>query len=221
MGGATPWTQSLMLLNGLVICIGVIIAGIFWYLNARILPNLDKSEKTVGQTKQPKIKMSMRETFSYLGKSKYLLYIAAIVLIYNTGINLTEVLWKSKVKMLCPDPGVYNAYMGQLTFVTSILATLTSMFITGNVIRKFGWNFSALVTPTILLITTLGFFTFVIFEESLGAIVSSLFLATPLMIAVFLGSAQNCLSRAAKYTLFDPTKEMAFIPLSAESKIKG
>lgn len=32
---------------------------------------------------------------------------------------------------------------------------------------------------------------------------------------------QNCLARASKYTFFDATKEMAFIPLSKESKLKG
>lgn len=44
---------------------------------------------------------------------------------------------------------------------------------------------------------------------------------TPLMIAVFFGSLQNCLARASKYTLFDTTKEMTFIPLNRESKLKG
>lgn len=41
------------------------------------------------------------------------------------------------------------------------------------------------------------------------------------MLTVTLGSIQNCLSRASKYTFFDATKEMAFIPLSSESKLKG
>lgn len=44
---------------------------------------------------------------------------------------------------------------------------------------------------------------------------------TPLALIVFTGSLQNILSRAAKYTVFDATKEMAFVPLSIESKIKG
>ena len=41
------------------------------------------------------------------------------------------------------------------------------------------------------------------------------------MLCVFFGSLQNVMSRSAKYTVFDSTKEMAFIPLSDETKLKG
>ncbi len=41
------------------------------------------------------------------------------------------------------------------------------------------------------------------------------------MLAVLIGAAQNILSKAAKYSLFDPCKESAFIPLDAESRTKG
>lgn len=44
---------------------------------------------------------------------------------------------------------------------------------------------------------------------------------TPLMLAVVFGTAQNIMSKSAKYSLFDPTKEMAYIPLDQESKVKG
>ena len=44
---------------------------------------------------------------------------------------------------------------------------------------------------------------------------------TPLALAVLLGSIQNCFTKAAKYSLFDTTKEMAFIPLTPELKLKG
>ena len=44
---------------------------------------------------------------------------------------------------------------------------------------------------------------------------------TPLMLAVMIGAAQNILSKAAKYALFDPCKESAYIPLDSESKTKG
>ncbi len=44
---------------------------------------------------------------------------------------------------------------------------------------------------------------------------------TPLMLAVIVGTIQNIMSKSAKYSLFDPTKEMAYIPLDQEQKSKG
>jgi AAA family ATP:ADP antiporter len=44
---------------------------------------------------------------------------------------------------------------------------------------------------------------------------------TPLMLAVIIGAAQNIVSKGAKYALFDPCKEAAYIPLDSESKTKG
>ncbi|MCB1119807.1 MAG: hypothetical protein KDK65_07605, partial [Chlamydiia bacterium] len=44
---------------------------------------------------------------------------------------------------------------------------------------------------------------------------------TPLWIAVVAGMIQNILAKGTKYFLFDPTKEMAYIPLDPESKVKG
>merc|ERR1719181_2012820 len=44
---------------------------------------------------------------------------------------------------------------------------------------------------------------------------------TPLLAAVYVGAAQNIFSKSAKYSLFDPCKEMAFIPLDEETKVKG
>ena len=44
---------------------------------------------------------------------------------------------------------------------------------------------------------------------------------TPLMAAVLVGGAQNVFSKSAKYSLFDPCKEMAYIPLDQETQLKG
>jgi len=68
--------------------------------------------------------------------------------------------------------------------------------------------------------TGLGFFGLVMFPQ-LGAPFARLFRTTPVMLAVVVGAAQSILSKSAKYSLFDPCKEMAYIPLDQESKTKG
>eukprot|EP00957_Ditylum_brightwellii_P016110 1213103-Ditylum_brightwellii.AAC.1 len=39
--------------------------------------------------------------------------------------------------------------------------------------------------------------------------------------ATMIGTAMILLSRSTKYGLFDPTTQMAYIPLDEESKVKG
>ena len=49
----------------------------------------------------------------------------------------------------------------------------------------------------------------------------SLIALNPLVLAVLFGFAQNVLSKATKYSFFDPTKEMSYIPIDNELKTKG
>ena len=64
------------------------------------------------------------------------------------------------------------------------------LFVGGNVVRRFGWTVGALITPVVLLVTGVGFFSFVIFRDSLTAFISLLG-TTPLMLAVIFGTAQK------------------------------
>ena len=69
-------------------------------------------------------------------------------------------------------------------------------------------------------VTGLGFFATNIFSGAVAPLAGLLGM-TPLMLAVFLGAAQNIMSKSSKYSLFDPCKEMAYIPLDKEYKTKG
>lgn len=69
-------------------------------------------------------------------------------------------------------------------------------------------------------VTGLSFFALNIFSDFFAPITAALG-TTPLMMAVIVGAAQNILSKSSKYALFDPCKEMAYIPLDQESKTKG
>jgi ATP:ADP antiporter, AAA family len=69
-------------------------------------------------------------------------------------------------------------------------------------------------------VTGLSFFATNMFSSAMMP-VAALVGMTPIMLGVILGAAQNILSKSAKYSLFDPCKEMAYIPLDQESKTKG
>ena len=94
------------------------------------------------------------------------------------------------------------------------------MLLGRRIFKVFGWGVAALVTPSMLALTAGVFFSLIMFESAAAPIVAVLG-TTPLMLAVLVGAAQNILSKSSKYSLFDPCKEMAYIPLDAESKTKG
>lgn len=218
--GSTAWDQTIFLLSTFIVVAGALCIFLFRYIHTKGHGYNSPSYHAMNSGTE-EIKMGLRKNFSYLAKSKYLISIAVIVVMYNIAINLIEVVWKDQVKQLYPNPSDFNAYMGQVLTWIGIVATVTSVFISGSIIRKFSWTASALISPMILLITGIAFFFFFFFKDSSFASFAHWFGATPLVLCVFFGSLQNCLARASKYTLFDATKELAFIPLSKECKLKG
>jgi len=221
--GEDAWHQSLVMMVSLVLIGGLLTLVLFRWMNQVVLTDkrfYDPARiKTEGEVKG---KLSLKQCLAILSKTPYLFYIALIVIGYNLVINLTEVLWKSQVKELYPNPNDYTIYMNHVVSIIGAVATFTSLFVAGNAIRKYGWTFTAMLTPAILLISSIGFFAFLFLKKSSPeAVVSMLGSMTPLVVVVFFGTAQNVLSRAAKYSVFDATKEMAFVPLCPERKLVG
>lgn len=216
--GSEPWHQSVLFVNTLVIACGIVTIFLFRYLNKN-LANMPSGESRPAPVE--KLKTSMRKSFSYLVKSRYLIYIALIVLAYNLCINLVEVVWKNQAKQLYPEPNDYLGFMGSVMTWMSAIATLISIFVSGSFIRRFSWTAGALVTPIVTLVTGMAFFVFVLLDTGGYTWFSDILSATPLVLSVILGAVHNCMTRACKHTLFDATKEMSFIPLSDESKLKG
>jgi AAA family ATP:ADP antiporter len=64
------------------------------------------------------------------------------------------------------------------------------------------------------------FFAFIFAREWVEFILNAM-ATTPVAAASFLGAGIIILSKGIKYGLFDPTKEMAYIPLDDELKTKG
>lgn len=216
------WQISLNYLMAMVVVAGIGVMISYWWINRNVLTDsrfYDPSQEKA-PSKKNKAKMSLGDSFKFIFTSKYILCLAILVIAYGISINLVEVTWKSQVKLQYPNPNDYSAFMGYFSTFTGFVTILMMLFVGGNVIRRKGWGFAASITPIVLLITGIAFFSFVIFRDNLQGLIASIG-STPLFLAVIFGAAQNIMSKSSKYSLFDPTKEMAYIPLDQESKVKG
>ncbi|MGA8164040.1 MAG: Npt1/Npt2 family nucleotide transporter [Waddliaceae bacterium] len=219
--GQTAWEQTLMILVILVVICGIIIMGIFRWLNQNVLKDrrfdhFHESEPKINK----KRKLSVRESLTYLKNSKYLACIAILVISYNLAIGLVEIIWKDQLSILYPSPADFNRYMNNLTSTGGMISTIIAFFLPWFM-SKCGWTKTALLTPLIILVTSVGFFIVLFVQNSFSHAFFTALGTSPLGLVVFFGALQNCLSKAAKYSVFDTTNNISFIPLEHDIKLNG
>ena len=201
----------------IVLCIGLFAMFCNFMLNRKILPleePLDASQK-----KAKKKKPGLIESFKIIFTSKHLGFIALLVICYGISINLLEVQWKEQLKnYFAGDKKGMNAFMGTYSACTGILTIIFGWFLASQILRKFGWFFGAILTPATLLIV--GIIFFVLILGGRVDVIKSL-IVNPMAVAVFVGAGAIIITKATKYSLFDTTKEQAYIPLDIELKSKG
>ncbi len=197
-----------------IMCFGAAILAFHWKLTRSIAkdPRLFQPEHKDAQMEQ-KTKLSLKESIKFIYHSKPLRYIAIIVIAYGLTLNLIEVTWKANVKMVYPDTASYQTFMAGITSWVGVCTFFVSVFCTGILFRRLGWHFSAQLPPIFIGLSSLLFLFLFLFRDSLGA--------GSLLAIVLFGAFQNGISKIMKYTFFDQTKEIAFIPLDPESKVKG
>lgn len=217
--GVDAWQISLNYLMSFVVIAGLCTMGIYWWITRNVLTDSSLFDPEESKARDTKPKLSFIESITYLISSRYVLCIAAIVVCYGVCINLLEVSWKAQLKLQYPNPNDYNTFMGYFSSFTGLTTLFMMLFVGGNLLRR-SWWLTAMLTPVILLITGVCFFSFILFKDALAPSIIALG-TTPLFLAVIVGTIQNVLSKASKYSLLDPSKEMVYIPLDPETKVKG
>ncbi len=201
---ASPFDFSLYSLTALVLLCGISALWIFLQYCPAV-PSLETNQ----HKKEPFLK-----TFASVFKSRYLMLLALIGLTYNLVINLSDVIWKNEVLKLYPDPKDFTGYLSYFTISVGLVSTAFTLFVSRPLLKKYGWTKTALLTPIITLVTGAFFFAALFLSTNQAALITA-------PAVTFLGSLHICLSSGGKYTLFEPAKEMAFIPLSPSEKIHG
>jgi len=219
--GIDPWGMSLKYLMGAVVAGGGAMIGLFSHMQRNVMtdPACVDQEKQALKKKKKKVKMTLKESAQFLVASPYIRDLALLVISYGMCINIVEVSWKAKLKAAYPNPNDYSMFMGNFSSATGSV-TLFMMLIGRTIFEKFGWRKAALVTPAMIGVTGSAFFALQLFAPAFAPLAAAIG-TTPLMLSVLVGAAQNILSKSSKYSLFDPCKEMAYIPLDQDSKTKG
>jgi len=194
------WEQVLQGVILLIGVLGVIIMGI-----NRVLA---LNDPPMSRAANRKTKSSFREAILSIFQSRTLLYIAILVVGFAFTSNLIEVTWKGYIKQKYPLPQDYNAYMNQITTLIGTSAVIMSL-VSRWLFKRFSWSVIALITPTLLFITSSLFFSSIYMPGStLGFILT-------------LGSLHYIVALTAKYTIFDTTKEISFLSLESQDRIRA
>ena len=193
--------------------------SLYYYLNKYVFtdPKFYDAEQIVVKKKKPK--MGIVESFKFIITSPYLLLISVLVIGYGISINLTECVWYEQMKLLFPDKNDYLSKMATLSMITGVLTIIMS-FVGTNILRRCKWKTTALITPLVLFIGSILFFSTILYENHVGVSASILGISI-LNIAFSIGLIIDSFTKSVKYSLFDSTKQMAYLPLDPESKSKG
>ncbi len=195
--------------------LGILIIALFWILNHFII---DKNIITQASL-LVKRNQKLSDSIKIVAKSRYVRLIGLLLISYGTAISTIDLVWREKMRLLYRMPELNMAFTG-FTLKCSGIVTLLCVLLGSQIIRRFGWTVGATIPPLCTLISGLIFFTstnFSVIESGIAAILS----IQPALVALIAGTAQNIIIKSTKYTLFDATKEMLYVPLDSELKTQG
>lgn len=203
----------LQIIITIIAALGFLAMILFKWLNITLVKHNELISKGLSLTNTSvKTELTVKESFKLIMSSNYIRHIVVLLICYGLLINILEGPWKASIRKVYPDTLNYINFMGKFNIWMGIFSVLF-MLVGSNILRRVSWLKAAQLTPIMMSITGILFFAFLLFADN-----QDLALLYP---AVIIGAVQNILSKSTKYSLFDATKEMAYIPLPLELKVKG
>ena len=200
----------------IVTILGIIGLTALWFLNHKIL-DIATTENL--QFRVKKNQLTLKESFKMVIESRYIRLITILLVCYGIAINLVEGPWKAQATQIYTTTTEFAAFQGVYISYTGIL-TIIFVLLGSNIVRRLGWMVAAIITPVMVFITGLAFFFVTNFDSIAILMMVSFAFTDPLMLAITIGAIQNVLSKSSKYTLFDSTKEMSYVPLNDQLKTR-
>jgi AAA family ATP:ADP antiporter len=207
--GVNKWEQAFFMIMSMTFLAITLIFAFYGMLVRK--GHTQKVSHNILQAKKSD-QASIVECFIQVFRSPQLLFITIIVMGYYLVYNLSDVIFNKKVHMyfqlrqLEMTEFMYDVqfWIGVSSTVLAVVTNLTLIYV--------GWTFTALLTPVIYGVTALFFYV----PQLELLVFPSLTLFT-----LYAGGAHISLTKGAKYSFFDSTKEMAYIGLTPEERANG
>ena len=167
------------------------------------------------EVRQERVARKNSSPLRLVWRNRSLRSIALMVISYGMCSSLLEVTWKGKVKAAY-EATEYSRFMGQCWTLTGA-ASIAMLLCGRTVLERFGYAFGVMFTPIVMAIAGCVFFL----ADDMAAYYGDDMSHSAAKVAAYAGGLAVVLSKAAKYSFFDATKEMAFIPLGAREKAIG
>lgn len=193
------WELNVQVLTILNLLMSVVSLYLYKYITKTETPlrSLSKKRKT---------NKNLLENFVELGKNQFVRNMVIMISCYGLLIGFYESIWKHYLKIFLQDPIVYSKFMGTVSSLTG--ATTIFMMTLGSYwLKHMSWTKMALITP----ISMMG----------LGIMFFSSIHTNSIIIISYTGAILTIFLKGAKYALFDPCKEIAYIPMDQETKTRG
>lgn len=203
-----------------VIILSAMISSALVHYVCRNIMTDPASYKAAKKERKKKPKLGVRESFKYIARSRYLWLMLVCSAAFGLTMNLVEAVWKAKIKELYPTVNAY-AQFNSLYILWTGVAIMIMTIVGNNVMRHYSWFAAAIITPVVIMITGSIFFILVVFDHEVVSWFEGMILVTPLAMAVGVGAVQNVMAKGSKYSIWDTSREMLYIPLDDELKTRG
>lgn len=161
-------------------------------------------------------KLSFFHALRSLWMNSVLWYIAALVIAYNTVYIFSDLLFVQQLKQNfdLAHQAESNQFLTYVSIMSGVFATFFALCVYPFIQKTAKWRYGALITPVIYTISALPFFLTLVSSqkrEILGGYPA----------VILLGGLHVALLRGARYSVFDATKEMAYVGISKDDQIQG
>lgn len=193
-------------LGSMAFLVMAIVLLLYNYIIARYTPLHTTDGKAVSTGK----KLSFRQTLKLLHNHQHIANIFVCTLLYYAVISAVQTVWLYTLSIHYTTPSLLSSYQSQTLLMVGV-STLFFALIGKRLLNYLGWYLVLQILP----------FTMLVFSVGMILGYAELLLTYRPLTTLYLSTGMYMLAKSMKYTFFDATKEMAYIPADDSVKFYG